>query len=361
VDVLTLILFLLGLGLLVLGAELLVRGAARLATAFGVAPLVVGLTVVAFATSCPELAVSLRSAFAGEPDLALGNVVGSNIANILLILGLAAVAAPLVVAQKLIRLDIPLMIALSVVVLLMGLDGTIGRADGAILTVLLAGYLAWTVRESRRETRRVQREYEEEYRPVPRSTREVVRDAGLVAGGLALLLLGAEWLVDGAVAFALWLGASRLVVGLTVVAIGTSLPELATSVVASLRGQRDIAVGNAIGSNIMNILSVLGLTSLLAPEGIAVSHKALVFDLPVMIGVAVACLPILYVDYRISRREGWLLLACYAAYLLYLVLDATRNGALTVFTDVMLYFALPLTAATIVFRVLRFRRRGRAR
>lgn len=362
-DAVTLILFLLGLGLLVGGAEVLVRGASHLAAIVGISPLVVGLTVVAFATSTPELAVSLTSTWQGDAGLAVGNVVGSNIANILLILGLSATVAPLAVAQKLIRLDIPLMIGLSGVVWLMAFDGSLGRADGAILSILLVAYIAWTIRESRRETRRVQKEYEEEYAPKDGSgtlsTKVVLSDLLLIALGFGMLLLGARWLVDGAVKFALYLGASKLVVGLTVVAIGTSLPELATSIVASLRGQRDIAVGNAIGSNILNILSVLGLTALGSPTGIEVAKEALYFDLPVMIGVAVACLPVLFIDYRINRWEGWLFVVYYAAYLTYLVLEAQGNEALPMFERVLVNFMLPVTVITVLFFLWRFVKKPR--
>jgi len=358
-DAVTLILLLLGLGLLVAGAEVLVRGAAHLAAIVGVSPLVIGLTVVAFATSSPELAVALTSTLDGDPDLALGNVIGSNIANILLILGLSAVVAPLAVAQKLIRLDIPIMIGVSVVVWLMAFDGALGRTDGAVLTVLLIAYITWTIRESRRETRRVQKQYEEEYAAEKHSPKAILWDLVLVAIGFGMLVLGAKWLVDGAVAFALYLGASPLVIGLTVVAIGTSLPELATSIVASMRGQRDIAVGTAIGSNILNILSVLGLTAFLAPEGIGVATAALAFDLPVMIGVALVCLPVLFIGYKISRWEGALFLGYYAAYLIYLVMHATDAEALPMFSRIMLRFALPVTGLTVLYFLLRFLRKPR--
>lgn len=350
---LTLTLFALGFVLLIGGAEWLVRGSSRLAAQFGISPLVIGLTVVAFGTSAPELAVSLQSTMAGQPDLAMGNVVGSNICNILLILGLAALAAPLVVQQQLLRQDVPLMIGVSILLYVLVLDGSVGRLDGALLFAGIIGYVVFSIVQSRRETnRQVQEEYANEYGTKPDSG-SVPRNLALVVIGLVLLGLGARWLVDGAVLIARLLGMSELIIGLTVIAVGTSLPEIAASVVASLRGERDIAVGNAIGSNLFNIMAVLGLTGLVAPEGIAVSPAALNFDLPVMIAVAVACLPIFITGYRIDRWEGGLFIGYYAAYLAYLVLDATGHDALDTYSSVMLLFVIPLTVLTLLILLWR--------
>ncbi len=350
---LTLILFALGFVLLIGGAEWLVRGASRLAALFNISPLVIGLTVVAFGTSAPELAVSLQSTMAGQPDLAMGNVVGSNICNILLILGLAALASPLIVQQQLLRQDVPLMIGVSILLYLLVLDGSVGRLDGALLFAGIVGYVVFSIVQSRRETnRQVQEEYAKEYGAKPDGG-SVPRNLALVVIGLLLLGLGARWLVDGAVLIARLLGMSELIIGLTVIAVGTSLPEIAASVVASLRGERDIAVGNAIGSNLFNIMAVLGLTGLVAPEGIAVSPAALNFDLPVMIAVAVACLPIFITGYRIDRWEGGLFIAYYAAYLAYLVLDSTGHDALDTYSSVMLLFVIPLTVLTLLILLWR--------
>jgi cation:H+ antiporter len=358
---LTMVLFVLGIVILVAGAELLVRGASRLAAALGISPLVIGLTVVAFGTSSPEMAVSAQSALAGQTDLALGNVVGSNIFNVLFILGLSALIVPLVVAQQLVRLDVPLMVAASVAVLLLGMDGAFGRLDGALLFGGAVAYTAFLVRQSRRETAAVRAEYESEFGEAAAGPVSWVRDTLLVLGGLALLVLGSRWLVNGAVEIATALGVSELVIGLTIVAAGTSLPEVATSVLASLRGERDIAVGNVVGSNIFNILVVLGFSGFVAPGGVAVAPSALRFDIPVMIAVAVACLPIFFTGHLISRWEGLLFLGYYAAYTAYLVLAATRSEALPAFAGAMTLFVLPLTAvtlATVGARELHARRRG---
>ena len=350
-----------GLVLLIAGAELLVRGAARLAAAFGISPLVIGLTVVAFGTSSPELAVSLQSAAAGQADIALGNVVGSNIFNVLFILGISAAIIPLVVAQQLVRLDVPIMIGISVLVYLFGLNGQIGRLEGALLFAGIVAYTLFLIRQSRKESKEVQDEYAKEYGDgQPRATRQYIINAVFVVAGLALLILGARWLVDSAVSLAQALGLSELIIGLTIVAAGTSMPEVATSIVAAVRGERDIAVGNVVGSNIFNILAVLGLSSVLAPNGISVSAPALAFDIPVMIAVAVACLPIFFTGFKVARWEGWLFLAYYAIYVLYLILDATQHDALPLFSTAMLLFVVPITVLTLGVFVVRDVRRRKA-
>lgn len=353
-DTFTLVLFIIGLALLIGGAEILLRGATRLAAALGISPLVVGLTVVAFGTSSPELAVTIQSAWAGQGDIALGNIIGSNICNTLFILGLAALITPLVVAQKLIRLDVPLMIGISFLMLLMGLDGLISRFDGAILFAGIIVYTVWSIRQSRRESRQVKQEYTQEYGSKPgQSPWQLLLYVGLVLVGLVLLTVGSNWLVDGAVALARTLGVSELLIGLTIIAVGTSLPEVAASVVASLKGERDIAVGNVIGSNIFNILSVLGLTSLISPSGVNVPATALYFDIPVMIATAVACLPIFFNGHKVARWEGGLLFGYYLAYTFYLVLKATNNTILPTFAAAMVYFIIPLTVITLVVVVVR--------
>lgn len=309
-----------GLAFLIVGGELLVRGASRLAAAIGISPLIIGLTVVAFGTSAPEMAVTLQASLKGEADLALGNVVGSNICNLLLILGVSALAAPLAVPAQLLRRDLPLMILASLLVLVLGWDGNIGRYDGCLLFAGLLAYVAWAIVQGRRERREASPE-DAPSCPASRESRPwlVVAQLLLVATGLVLLTLGSGWLVQGAVTIARLLGVTELMIGLTIVAVGTSLPELATSVVASLRGQREIAVGNVVGSNLFNVLGVLGLPAMIAPHGIAVSRVALRFDIPVMIVVSAACLPIFLTGRRISRWEGGMLLACYAGYTAYLI------------------------------------------
>lgn len=343
------ILFVAGLILLIVGAESLVRGASRLAAAFGLSPLVIGLTVVAFGTSSPELAVSIKSALSGQAGIAVGNVIGSNIFNVLFILGISALIVPLVVQQQLVRLDVPLMIGLSVIVLLLSLDALIGRIDGLLLFGGLLVYVGFLIRQGRGQTAEADGASGGNGRGGKGGKTGPVRNAGLVVAGLVLLVLGSRWLVDGAVTFAVHLGVSELIIGLTIVAAGTSLPEVVTSIVAALRGERDIAVGNVVGSNLFNIMGVLGLAGIVAPAGIEVSPAVIGFDIPVMIAVALACLPILFTGGVISRAEGALLAGYYAAYTAYLVLAASHHDAVAGFTAVMLYFIIPLTVATLAF------------
>ena len=343
-NTMTVVLFVAGLGLLVLGAEWLVKGASRLAAALGISPLVIGLTVVAYGTSAPEMAVSVKSAWAGQPDLALGNVVGSNIFNVLFILGASAIITPLVVSSQLIRLDVPIMIGASLLTLLLAGDGSVGRLDGAILFALAVAYTVFQIRQSRKESAAVREEYGREFGPSRSAT---AANLAFIAAGLVLLVLGSRWLVNGAVAFAQALGVSELIIGLTIVAAGTSLPEVATSILAAFRGERDIAVGNVVGSNIFNLLAVLGLSSLVAPGGLPAPAALLRFDLPVMVAVALACLPIFASGALIARWEGALFLFYYAAYTAYLVLAAQQHDALPAFSAVMEAFVLPLTAVTL--------------
>ncbi|GGX76972.1 sodium:calcium antiporter [Litchfieldella qijiaojingensis] len=340
----TIIGFVAGLVLLIVGAEGLVRGASRLAARMGISSLIIGLTVVAFGTSSPELAVSIKSALADQAGIAIGNVVGSNIFNVLFILGVSALIVPLIVAQQLVRFDIPLMILLSVVLMLLVLDRHIGFLDGLLLVAGLVAYTAFLLYQNRR----VKAEEATGTQEAPATETHWALNLGLVVGGLALLVLGSRWFVDGAIAFAAYLGVSDQIIGLTIVAAGTSLPEVVTSIIAALRGERDIAVGNVVGSNIFNIMGVLGLTGLLAPSGIAVSEAMVGFDIPVMIAVALACLPICFTGGVISRWEGGVLLAYYVAYTLYLILAASQHDALSGFSTAMLYFVLPITALTLI-------------
>lgn len=343
----TILLMIVGLGLLVAGAEALVRGASRLAAAFGISPLVIGLTVVAFGTSSPEMAVSVMSAYSGQADLALGNVVGSNIFNVLFILGFSAVITPLLVYRQLIRLDVPIMIGVSVLLLLLTLDGNINRLDGAIFFAGIIAYTAFQVYHSRRE-KKARDAASEEIIEKPTTPLQWLINIGFALGGLVLLVIGSNWLVDGAIFIAQSFGVSELIIGLTIVAAGTSLPEVATSVIASIRGQRDIAVGNVVGSNIFNILAVLGLSSLVSPESINVAASALRFDIPVMIAVAFACLPIFFTGRVIARWEGFVFLAYYVIYTVYLILATTQNTALTTLNAALIWFVLPITVLTLI-------------
>ncbi len=359
----TIFLFILGLVLLIVGAEMLVRGSSRLAAVMGISPLVIGLTVVAFGTSSPELAVSFNAALNNQASIAVGNVIGSNIFNILFILGVSALITPLVVSQQLVRFDVPLMIGVSVLVLVLALDQVFSRLDGLLLFSGLVLYIGYSIYQSRRETTAVQEEYSQEFGIEKDPKSNTLVNLGLVVVGLVLLVIGSGWLVDSTVAFAQYMGISELVVGLTIVAAGTSLPEVVTSVIAALRGERDIAVGNVVGSNLFNLMGVLGLASLVSPTSIAVSTAVISFDLPVMIAVALAALPIFFTGGTISRQEGVALLAYYIAYTAYLILAVSAHDALEGFTMVMLYFVMPLTVLTMVVilvQEVRRRRNGEA-
>lgn len=335
--------------LLLVGAESLVRGAARLAAMAGVSPLVIGLTIVSYGTSAPELAVSVQSSLGGQPDIALGNVIGSNIFNVLAILGISALISPLTVAQQLIRLDVPIMIGISVLLTVFSIDGSLQPSDGRVLFIGGILYTLFLVYQSRRETNaEVHEEYAQEYSGEFSTLLATLFQILLVIGGMGLLVMGSRLLVSGAIAIAAAIGVSELVIGLTIIAAGTSLPELATSVVACVRGQQDIAVGNAIGSNIFNILSVIGLAAIVSHSGIPVAPSVLYFDLPIMTAVAVACIPIFATGNIISRREGLLFVVYYVAYAGYLILRAAEHDHLEVYSWGMLLFVIPLTVITLV-------------
>ncbi|MDP9821010.1 cation:H+ antiporter [Nocardioides massiliensis] len=357
-----------GLVLLVVGGELLVRGGSALGVRLGLSPLVVGLTIVAFATSAPELAVSVGAALRDAPGLAVGNVVGSNIVNVLLVLGLAAVILPVAATSSLIRIDVPVLVAMSVLFLVLALDGSISTVDGMLLLAVLVLHTAWSVWSSRRQTRApaVGPDAVAGSDVVPAEPRLGVPMAVLViALGIAALLGGAELVVAAAREVATAFGLSDLVVGLTVVAIGTSLPELATSVIAAIRGEREIAIGNVVGSGIFNIGAVMGLTAIIAPSRVPVDPAAVNFDLPVMVLVAVVLLPLVFTGFEVARWEGVLLVAYFAAYVGYVLLDATGHDALPVLSGTLLWFALPLTllllVATTSYEVGRRRERAAAR
>ncbi|MDW8403679.1 calcium/sodium antiporter [Chloroflexus sp.] len=339
-------LFVAGIVLLVLGADLLVRGAASFAASLGVSPLIIGLTVVAIGTSSPEIAVSLQAAFNGQGAITLGNIVGSNIANIMLILGVAAMFGPLPVDRQIFRRDLPVMIGASLLTLLLALDRVLSRTDGAVLLIGLIAYL-WVMWP--RDVHAVHQN------PLHHHHWRVrVLHVAMMVGGLTLLVLGAHWLVDSAVTFATWFGVSELIIGLTIVAVGTSLPEIATSVIAGFRGERDIAVGNVIGSNVLNLLFVLALTMLLSPQPIAVPAETVWLDLPVMVGAALICVPIFITRRMVSQREGSLLLVYYLSYTLYLILSASGSEKLPVYSTVVGLLLIPLTAVLLVVRALRW-------
>lgn len=337
-----------GLALLVAGAEGLVRGASRLAVAARISPVVIGLTVVAFGTSAPELAVSVGGALTGTPDVAVGNALGSNVFNGLAILGVAAIAGELVVHQRIVRFDVPLVIAATAVAWLLAADGRLSRWDGLVLGLGLLGYSVWSYRAARREPPEIAAEYTEAFgtSPVPPAPR-LGRSAALVLVGLAALVGGAQMLVAAATGIAATMGVSDLVVGLTVVAAGTSLPELATSVLAAARGQRDIAVGNVVGSNLFNLTAVLGIAALVGPEGLPVGADVITGAFPVALLSAVVALPALASGLVVERWEGGLLAGGYLAYVVSVVLAGT-NSPLAPAVDVGVLIGLAVLTGVLV-------------
>lgn len=342
----TLVMMLSGLLVLVIGAEALVRGASKLALSLGISPLVIGLTIVAMGTSSPEVAVSVDAALSGQTDVALGNVVGSNIFNVLFILGAAALITPLLVARQLIRQEVPIMILVSFLLAFLAADEVLERSEGLLFLALLVGYTWFLVRQSRRSNEQMLEANTEPQSPPSWDSRLPVQIL-LIVVGLLFLVLGANWFVEGAIRIAQALGVSELVIGLTLVAAGTSMPEVATSLLAAWRGQRDIAVGNVIGSNIFNILGCLGISALVAPQGLTIQPSLLAFDIPVMVAVAVACLPIFFSGHTISQWEGGVFLGYYVIYTTYLIMASQQHDALDTFTLAMRWVVLPLTILTL--------------
>ena len=309
------ILYVIGsLVVLYFGANALVKGAASLAERLGVSALVVGLTVVAFGTSTPELIVSVQAAMEGFGGISIGNVVGSNIANIGLILGLSALIYPLKAHMQLIRFDTPVMIATAVLFLVLFLDQRIGRIEGIVFLAGIIAYTVFNVIKSRKEKQKlVINEFEES---IPKVSRHWALDVLFIVLGLAALIVGSEFLVDNAVGLARLLGLSEAVIGLTIVAVGTSTPELATSIVAAIKKQPDIAIGNIVGSNIFNILGILGVASLVKPIS---SPEINITDTLMMIFMSLLLLPFIKTGFTLRRWEGGLMLAIYAGYVVYLL------------------------------------------
>lgn len=338
-DFLTFVWLVVGLVCLVFGAEWLVRGASSVATKLGVAPIVVGLTVVAFGTSAPEMAVSVSGALSGNADVAIGNVVGSNTFNILAILGLSAAISGLSIEQRLLKFDIPVLILISLAAYGLILNDVVSRLEGAVLFLGIIAYTGWLLRGARKgESPAVEAEYKDAVESVEGSTltQSITFQIGLIIVGLALLVLGSQLLVNSATEIASALGVSDLVIGLTVVAAGTSLPELATSVLAAIRGQRDIAVGNVVGSNIFNLLAVLGASAAVSSNGVAVNSEVIRLDFPVMLAATIVLLPICWNGFMIKKWEGSLLVAFYIAYVAYLIMEAGDSTAPELYRTAML-------------------------
>lgn len=338
------LLIVVGMAILIGGGEVLLKGASRLAVAARIPPVIVGLTIVAFATSSPELAITLSATLKGNAEIAIGNIVGSNICNIALVLGIAAVLSPVAVCSTLIRREIPLMVAVSFLAYILAVLGSgmplsslfSGQFEGmflpwagALMFGILLVYIGWTIYEVRRHRAANEafiQEIEAEILPDAENPdakiggwKNIGINLCLIAVGLALLIFSADMLVQGSVQVARMMGVSELVIGLTILAIGTSLPELMITVMAAIKGKSDIAIGNIVGSNIFNILGVWGISALFSGAtvagGLVVSARALYFDMPVMLLVAVFCIVICFTGRRITRGEGIFLLLCYAAYL----------------------------------------------
>lgn len=341
---LAIIFFIIGLTALLGGAKLLVLGASQLAQTLGISSLIVGLTVVAFGTSAPEIGVSVLGAWKGEGDLVIGNIIGSNIFNILLVLGICASLSPLIVQRQLIRWDIPIMIAATLLFWLLAFSGRLGRLAGIILFAGIILYLFFVFFLLKKQP-------PEKENPLPRHS--IWIQFIWIVLGLILLSGGAELLISSATKIALYLGVSELLIGLTVVAAGTSLPELATSLIALSKGENDLAVGNVVGSNIFNLLAVMGIAGLLSPSPIAVPVKATTFDIPIMVGVSIAALPIFLTGHRISRWEGLLFLFYYFLYMAFLFIESEYLHFLPYFTTAFLFFILPLTVITLIVGIAR--------
>ncbi len=310
----TYVLIVAGFALLLIGGEAVVRGAVALANRLGVSPLIVGLTIVGFGTSLPEMVVSVNAALVGSPGLAIGNVIGSNIANILLILGVAAMIMPVAVHPRAVTRDMACMSGATVIFVGVGMTGWLLWWQGALMLGVLTAYIGFTVWHDNRThdaVAELHKEEAEEFSDVPLRTINV---ALIVVAGLFAVVVGAEWLVTGATTLARDFGVPEEVIGLTLVALGTSLPELATSIVAACRGHSDVCVGNIIGSNMFNLFGIAGLTSLFAP--LPFSDKIIGFDLWAMLGATAIMIPFMITGLRVGRFEGLILLLAYAGYLL---------------------------------------------
>lgn len=352
----TVFLFIAGLIALIAGAELFLKAVDHFGLKWGVSPLIMGLTVVAFATGAPELAISIKAASSGSADLVLGNIIGSNIANILLILGITSVLSPLAISGRIVRVDVPIVIAASALVFGLALDGKLTSTDGVILLLGLVAYSAFTYYQIQKSKNDGVEEEIFEYAESPDELAQgaffYIKNIGFLIIGLVLIVQGSDWMVDSAVTIAEALGLSELVIGLTIVSIGTSLPEIATSMSAARKGKADIAVANVMGSNLYNMLLTLGLTLIIAPNVLDVSVKAINMDLPFMLAVSIACIPIFIAGFNMTRTDGSIFLFYYAAYLTYLVMDAVGSGYVEVAKTAMLWVVIP---ATVVYMVLRIR------
>ncbi len=306
------VLMVVGLAVLILGADLLVRGASRIALRFKISPLVVGVTVVAFGTSTPELLISIQAALAGSPDITMGNVVGSNICNLALVLGVTALITPIPVANDSIRIDWPMTMGSSLLLYFLVREGMVNDYDGVFFIVLLIVYVVFIIRRSRKKNLAASDLGIDVEVPSEGSNKSLLKDIFLIIIGGAGLYFGSDWFVNSARDIAIYLGVSERIVGVTVVAIGTSLPELVTSVVAAFKKETDLAIGNLLGSNIFNILSILGITSLISE--IEVSDIMINSDMIWMLAITLVLLPMMVLNKKIDRYEGLILVGTYVFY-----------------------------------------------
>nr|CAD6405692.1 sodium:calcium antiporter [Rhizobium sp. Q54] len=314
-----------GLILLIVGAEFIVSSGTRFAARFNISPVVIGATIVAVGTSTPELAVGIDAVLSGSGDLAVGNIAGTNVVNILLILGLSALAAPLAIRTETLWLDLPMIAVASLMLLYMAWDGVLTRSDGIILVLCSVAYTAAIVHSARRESRAIKMRIAEELEVISNPSSEGYswqRDLLVLMAGITVVVLGADWLVEGAIDLARHWGVSDEFIGLTIIAIGTSSPELVTTLISTLRKERDIAIGNLLGSSAYNIFIILGLTLAVPGIPIKVAEMLVKVDIPVMTMVGLLCVPVFYSGRQVSRWEGGSFVALYAAYLSYLI--ATR-------------------------------------
>ncbi len=341
--------FVVGLLGLLLAGHVVVESASRIGARFGLAPAVIGLTIVAGGTSAPELAVVSQSIVEQDTALAVGSIIGSNIANILLVLGLAVSFGTIRVTSRIVRMDIPVMIGASLFFLILSLDGVLGRLDGLFLVAGVVSFVTWTLRSSSANDKAeglAMGAKPTRGNPSKMSGVRFTLVVSRLVAGVVGLAIAARYVVNGAEEIAVFLGVPELIVGLTILALGTSAPEIVTTLIAALRGNRDLAVGNAVGSNIFNILLVLGSTSLFSSGGIPIADNAVRLDIPVLLAAAIACLPIVVWDYKLDRWEGIIFVLYYIAYLLFLTLDATGHEAKELFTSVLVLFVMPLTVLT---------------
>ncbi|MEX2603429.1 MAG: calcium/sodium antiporter [Gracilimonas sp.] len=350
----TVIIFVAGLALLIGGAELFLKSVDKFGIAWRVSPVIMGLTVVAFATGAPELAISLQAAIEGRPDLVLGNIIGSNISNILLILGITGLIAPLAITNRIIKRDVPMVIAASVLMYVLAMDGVLSPLDGVFILLALLAYSIYMYFQIKSDRKNNHRE------ELSQAAIDILKNNPaffytkyifLLLVGLFMIVAGSRLMVHAAVTIAEILGVSELIIGLTIVSIGTSLPEVATSVSAARKKDYDTAIANVLGSNLYNILLTLGLTIVIAPGVISVSPDAIKFDMPVMIIVIIACLPLFWPGKQLGRIEAAGFLIYYAAYLAYLVLIATQHSFKSQMEWWMIWVIIP---GTILFIAIKF-------